>query len=170
MTQQPRGSQFWDDSAESPCLDLGGTGGLRISSSSLFFGSGWHRSTETFCSNLVQMLWACHCLFSFFSKRCLFRCCLRLFHPSVSPLAMSQHLLSYLLFDSWHAERCQPITVTRCYLYLFKTGEALQFSSCSAQFISHCFWLYLFLILNIARRAGWWGFFNVFVRREALYQ
>ncbi len=70
----------------------------------------------------------CGLVIVYFSLLCLFYRCLCFFHPSVSP-RLAQHLLSYLLFDSWHAERCQPIPVTHCCLYFWKTGKTFSFHS-----------------------------------------
>lgn len=117
VTQRLRRTLFSYDSAE-----LSWTWGVlhRMSSFflSFFFGSDWYSSTETLCSNLFQMLWACHCLFSFLPYYVSSIATTISFMPLFFPPAVSQLLLSYLLSDSWHAACCQPITVTRCYLYL----------------------------------------------------
>ena len=82
-------------------------------------GSDRYRSTETFCSSLVPKLQACHRLFSFFPVTLfLLRFHRYLLHPSPAPLTVSPRLLAHLLFVSWRAEPCQPITDTPCYLYL----------------------------------------------------
>lgn len=101
-----------------------------------FLGQAGTAAQRPFVPNLVQMLWACHCLF--FLTLSFYCCSLRLFHPSVSP-RHAQHLLSHLLFDSWHAERCQPIAVTACYLYFLKTRKTISFHFAPRIFILLCF-------------------------------
>lgn len=71
---------MWHSSWAGPCFSMTlqncpGLGGFcrGWAAPFLFFGSDWYSSTEAFCSSHVQMLWACHCLFSFFSPLlCLF--------------------------------------------------------------------------------------------------
>lgn len=109
---------------------------LKRMRSSLLFWSDWYSSTETFCSNRVQMPWSLSMLFH--SLLCIFHHCHYLLHASLSPLATPQHLPSYLLFDSWHAECWLAASFIPSVFILF----------CTIIFLCSGLFLFLFRALN----------------------
>jgi len=91
--------------------------------------------------------------------------------PSDSPLTMSKHLLSCLLFVSRHAEPCQPFTDTHC-LFTFislKQENPSVFISFCAIYLPR-FLLFSFCPLNIKHSKQDRVSVTAYVKQEKLYQ
>lgn len=155
---------MWHSGWGGPCFRMTlqncpGRGGVlhRMSSFflSFFFGSDWYSSTETLCSNLFQMLWACHCLFSFLpyyvSSIATTISFMPLFFPprrvtasSVLPVVWQ---LACCVLSAYHSYSLLPLSLKR-------GKKTLHFSFLSVQFISLCFAVFYSWVWSTEQRSG----------------